>query len=92
VKILGGEHGASLASSRNTRAGRMRYTARVQIWTGMGSYEIEKLVLDFGEFSPWNEFNDKYWDIALIHYSKVELFYFNPEYGNITDVLILERL
>jgi hypothetical protein len=67
--------------------------------TVAGTWSIEtmgalKFILDFGEFSPMNEFNDKYWDIVMIYITQdgVELFYFDPEYGTITDILILEKL
>jgi hypothetical protein len=64
----------------------------VVVGEGYGEVDIgiAKFVLDFGESAPLNEFiND--WDIVHCFTSKVDFFYFSPEYGTITDVLILEK-
>ncbi len=59
-------------------------------WSTMTDDGVDKLVLDFGEHAPFNEFNDD-WDIVDVKEARVELKDISGGDGSV-DKLIFERL
>ena len=58
-------------------------------WSTMTDDGVDKLVLDFGEHAPFNEFNDD-WNIIEVKETRVELKDISGEDGSV-DKLVLEK-